>query len=173
MLDAIYCLDMGLLSSDKSKSYPITGLHRPSACQEVEVPRFQDIWHMKVVRLSATRSGRLYYPPPSPKEIFQVLISVRGWVEPQVRTALGRFISMKNSNDAIGNRNPDLPASSATCCWILYDLVLARHLSWQTNALCLLTAFRSRRIKLILAQFQHFITSFNWLKTEHPVYFHN
>ena len=48
------------------------GLDRPRGFQEVEVPRFQDNWHMKVVRLSALRIT-----------MFMVLISVRGWVNPR------------------------------------------------------------------------------------------
>jgi hypothetical protein len=51
------------LASVKVKVRDIcTGLKRSGGFQEVEAPRFQDNRNIKVVRLSALRTGRLYPP---------------------------------------------------------------------------------------------------------------
>ena len=78
-------------------------MDRPCGLQEVEVPLFQDIRHMKVVRLSAVRIGRLYPPGKIPGTHF-----CQRLIQPQGHNAVGRIMSVKNSNDTIGNQIRDL-----------------------------------------------------------------
>jgi len=110
------------------------GLGWPWAFQESEAPRFQDSRNMKVVRLLALRTGRLYS-----QEIFLVLISDRGWVDPRVIGAAGRIVSMKTSIDTIGNKTRNLLACSAVpyhfqhvyiYIYIYYSGYLSRYSDW-------------------------------------------
>ena len=46
------------LLTQQCKSCPCTGLAKPLGLQEVEAPRILDNRHMRIVRLSALRTGR-------------------------------------------------------------------------------------------------------------------
>ena len=92
-----------LCGFEKGKSSPITGLDRARGFQEVEAPRCHDSRHRIVVRLSALRTSRLYPPGSTPGTHFCYRLS-----QPQGHSAIGRIMSMKNSNDNIGNRTRDL-----------------------------------------------------------------
>ena len=91
----------------KVKSVPAQVLR----VQETEASRFHDNRRIKVVRLSALRTGHLYF-----QEIYLVIHFSERLIRTQGHNAAGRIMSMKNSNDTIGNRNRDLPACSPTAC---------------------------------------------------------
>jgi len=74
----------------------------------MKASRFQDSWYMQVVRLSALRTSRLHPPGNITGTHFCWRL-----IRPQGHRAVGRIISMKNSNDIIGNRRLDLPACSS------------------------------------------------------------
>jgi len=74
-------------------------------------------WGSQISRRSAHEGGKVvsptHWPPLPPQEIFLILISVRGWVDPWTNSAAGRIMSMKISTDTIGIRTRDLPTCSA------------------------------------------------------------
>jgi hypothetical protein len=75
---------------------------------QVEAARISGQRNMKVIRLSALRTGRLYLPGDIPGTGFcQRLSRLQG------HSAAGRSKSMKNPNDSFGILIRDLPAYSA------------------------------------------------------------
>jgi hypothetical protein len=90
------------------KATPLQAWPGPEGSSRLKLPEFEDSGHMKVVRLSALRTGRVYPPGNIPGTHFCQRVS-----RPQDHSAAGRIMSMKNSNDTIGNRTRDLPVCSA------------------------------------------------------------
>ena len=67
-------------------------------------------------RKLAHESGKIVSPkhrPPLPQVVSVVLTPVKRLSRPHSRSVAGRIMSMKNSNDTIGNRTLHLPACSA------------------------------------------------------------
>ena len=85
----------------KDKSIPLHGFYEPTGFQEVEAPRIQ------AKRLSALWTGRLFSPGNISGTHFCQRMS-----RPQGHSEAERIMSMKNSNDTMGNQIRDLPTCS-------------------------------------------------------------
>jgi len=96
-------------AKQKGKAIPVQAYYRPTGFHEAEAPRYLDNWHMKVVRLSALRTGRLYSPESIPGTHFSYWL-----IRPQSHSEAGRIMSMKNSSDPIGNRAREISSATVT-----------------------------------------------------------
>jgi len=73
------------------------------------------VWGSQISTHSAHEGGEVVSPthrPPLPSGNISCTHLCQGLSRPQGRSAAGRVMLMKKSNDTIGNRNRDLPACS-------------------------------------------------------------
>jgi hypothetical protein len=93
----------------KVKTIPIHVWRDPECSRSLRL-RFRNNQHMKAVSLSALRTGSLYPSGNISGTHFRYRLN-----QPQGHSVAGRIMSIKNSNDIIGNRTCDLPKCKRFC----------------------------------------------------------
>jgi hypothetical protein len=83
----------------KGKTNTVQAWTGPEGSRNLRLPEFLDIRHMKVVRLSALRTG--HFNPTKKYTWYSFLLEA---------DSTGRIMSKKNLNDTIGKLTRDLPA---------------------------------------------------------------
>ena len=96
------------ISKGKGKAIPLQAWTDPECSRRLRLPDFKTIRHMKVIRLSAVHTGRLYPAWNIPGTHFCLRLC-----QPQDLSANRRIMWMKNSNDTFGNRTRNLTTCSA------------------------------------------------------------
>ena len=95
------------LGNTKGKAIPLRDWRGPQGPRRLGLPEFLDNWHLKVVWLSAIRTGRIYPPGKIPGTDFCQRLS-----RPLGHSAAGKIKSIKNFNGSNRNRTHDLSVCS-------------------------------------------------------------
>ena len=69
---------LNLTPIEDSKIYPNTTLISPLVLQDVDAPRFQENWHLKMPSLSALGTGRLF---PKETSLYSILLEAESTPE--------------------------------------------------------------------------------------------
>ena len=124
------CVGLMQIGKKKAKSVPLQAWSGPEGSRKLRFPDFVTM-AQDGGRLAALRTGRLY-----PQEILLVLISVRGWVDPRVSSAIGRILCQRKIPVTPAGSEPvtfRFVAQHLNHCATAVQCILDRAPLWQLN----------------------------------------